>query len=451
MDNKKLRNTISNIFVIVIIIVAFFLYRKYDYNFYTKGIFEKGKTVFSRDSSVKYSKQRSYKIDNKISNDAMFYKEISVTKNTPYKVTCMVKTEDVVGDNNNVLAGAQISLNGTEEHSRVLQGDNDWTKLEFFFNSKCNDKVELGFRLGGNLQSASGKAWFSDLSIEEGAQDTSTTWKVGCFLIDYAEVEIEGKQLDYIMTPQEKSLAELNMHRLQSTIREISNNQMNIEYEVIEITEPLTTLTYDEVNGYYISEEDVYKIIDSYVKEKEFDHIFACTNLPLESILTHDDEICEWVGLGNMMYIGKGFSNIRIIPKDFSYSNGNTFPEEVFLHEFLHTLERNAKEYGYSVPALHDYTLYNYVDDRYDGQRQWYKDYMNGMIKTNQGYIGLPPEIYTLKPVESTDFIYSNKLDKLDEPNSIMESIDSIIYKIKRLFERKESDFNVITAGGVSE
>ena len=28
----------------------------------------------------------------------------------------------------------------------------------------------------------------------------------------------------------------------------------------------------------------------------------------------------------------------------------NAFPEEVFLHEFLHSLERNAQEYGYDRP-----------------------------------------------------------------------------------------------------
>ena len=154
MNNKKTRNILSNIFVIVIVIIAFFIYRKYDYNFYTKGVLEKGKTVFSRDSGIKYSKERSYKIENKSLNDAMFYKEISVRENTPYRVTCMVKTKNVIGDENNVLAGAQICLNGTEEHSSVLQGDNDWTKVEFYFNSKCNDKVEIGFRLGGNLQNA---------------------------------------------------------------------------------------------------------------------------------------------------------------------------------------------------------------------------------------------------------------------------------------------------------
>ena len=53
-----------------------------------------------------------------------------------------------------------------------------------------------------------------------------------------------------------------------------------------------------------------------------------------------------------MDYYGIGFSNIRLPNSSKSYiykydTRINTFPEEVFLHEFLHSLERTAKEYGY--------------------------------------------------------------------------------------------------------
>ena len=152
-----------------------------------------------------------------------------------------------------------------------------------------------------------------------------------------------------------------------------------------------------------------------------------------------------------MMFVGKGFSNIRIISNDYTYSNKNTFPEEVFLHEFLHTLERNSNEYGYTIPELHDYEKYNYENDKYDGLRKWYMAYMNRTIQTNNGYVGLPSEIYSLKPVNSTNFIYSNKLDKLDEPKNIIEEINSVIYKIERLFETRTSNINEEKVEGVSE
>ncbi len=48
----------------------------------------------------------------------------------------------------------------------------------------------------------------------------------------------------------------------------------------------------------------------------------------------------------------------------------NKFPEEVFLHEFLHTLERTAEEYGYEIPALHAYEEYGYKNEKLIGQKK---------------------------------------------------------------------------------
>lgn len=438
-DNKRRNKIISNIFAIILIIITIILYRKYDFNFYTKGIKETGRTVFSRDSEIKYSEARSYKIENKIANDAMFYKEIEVRQNTPYKVTCMIKTENVSGATEDPLAGAQICLNGTEEHSRVLSGNNDWTKVEFLFNSKNNESVEIGFRLGGVLLEATGEAWFSDLTIEEGISDTTNTWNFGCFILNNINVEIDNEIVKLSMSNYEKSTVVSDMKKLQGSIVEMSSNQMNIEYNIIEIDEALTTLSFDDENGYYIGEKDVYNLIDSYVNQNEYDHIFVCTNLPLESKLTNGGPVEEWIGLGNMIYLGKGFSNVRVLTDGY-YSS--TFSEEVYIHEFLHTLERNSKEYGYSVPVLHDYEKYGYSDENVEGLKKWYIAYMNSNIRSNGKYIGLPSEIYTLKPAQKSDFKFSYELDLLDEPENISEIIQSIIAKIKNVFEEKNKVYN---------
>ena len=136
------------------------------------------------------------------------------------------------------------------------------------------------------------------------------------------------------------------------------SGQPNNINNIVEINEPITSLSYDEQNGYYIGEKDVYPLIKQYVKENEYDHIFVCAKLPDQSEM-NEPYATNWIGLGNMLFCGKGFSDIRILNDgvNFEYSAYSDFPQEVFLHEFLHTLERNAKEYGYEVPALHDNTL----------------------------------------------------------------------------------------------
>ena len=63
-----------------------------------------------------------------------------------------------------------------------------------------------------------------------------------------------------------------------------------------------------------------------------------------------------------------GYSNIRLPNDQNSYiytydSRVNVFPEEVFIHEFLHSLERISKEYEYDIPELHDYKKYGYTKE----------------------------------------------------------------------------------------
>ena len=86
----------------------------------------------------------------------------------------------------------------------------------------------------------------------------------------------------------------------------------------------------------------------------------------------------------------KNYCNIRVLCYIYKYNTSiNQFPEEVFLHEFLHTLERNLKERGYNIPALHDYKEYGYEDERLIGQKRWYGDYMTCNINSENGKIGL--------------------------------------------------------------
>ena len=49
-------------------------------------------------------------------------------KKTPYKVTCMVKTENVVAENEISGVGAQICNIGTSEKSIAITGTQEWQK-----------------------------------------------------------------------------------------------------------------------------------------------------------------------------------------------------------------------------------------------------------------------------------------------------------------------------------
>jgi len=144
----KVKTIFQIIILFIILLVAGTVISKYNYNDYIKSVREEGKTNFSKDNQIKYSATKSYKLENREYNDAMFSKVVNLKPNTPYRITCMVKTEDVQNKNNMKSGGAQISIKDTTECSESLIGTNDWTKVTFMFNSKNREKVEIGFRLG---------------------------------------------------------------------------------------------------------------------------------------------------------------------------------------------------------------------------------------------------------------------------------------------------------------
>lgn len=143
-----------------------------------------------------------------------------------------------------------------------------------------------------------------------------------------------------------------------------------------------------------------------------------------------------------MEYDQIGYSNIRL-PDDqnsniYIYSIFNTFPEEVFVHEFLHTLERNEIENGNDIIKLHDYEKYGYEESVIVGQRDWYTDYMQNTIE-NENDKGLSDFAYSSKPIHESNFENSVELDYLNEPDNFLGEIKSIVNRITQLFVKEET------------
>lgn len=138
---------------------------------------------------------------------------------------------------------------------------------------------------------------------------------------------------------------------------------------------------------------------------------------------------------------GIGYSNIRLPNNSGSYiytynSYINTFPEEVFIHEFLHTLERILKERNYNIPELHDNKKYGYENERLIGLEKWYGDYMTCNIDSENGKIGLNEIVYTLTPPAESDFEYGIEIEYYKEPQNIIEDIINIFANLKSIFKK---------------
>lgn len=147
-----------------------------------------------------------------------------------------------------------------------------------------------------------------------------------------------------------------------------------------------------------------------------------------------------------MEYKGIGYSNVRLPNNSENYiytydTRINIFPEEVFIHEFLHSLERTLQENGYDIPALHDYEKYGYKEQRLIGLKNWYEAYMKSTIKEPSGkMIGLDSIVYGLKPIHESNF--ENKVEKefISEPINILEKIKSMINAIIGTFKEVKEE-----------
>jgi len=292
-----------------------------------------------------------------------------------------------------------------------------------YFNSKNRTDVSIAFRLGGIEDNSKGIAWFADFKLEQGSEITDKDWNYACFIFKNIDVNL-NERINLSMNDQEIRTIKNNIDRFSSFIEEASNNNLKANYDIIEINTPITSVSYDSNNGYYVSGDNISELINDYLVKKDYQHIFAIVKFGKDNVAI---PVNDWLGLGSMTYHGIGFSNIRI-PGDktnnvYEFSKYNQFPEEVFVHEFLHDLERISKEAGFETPALHDNQKYGYEVDSKVGLKDWYENYMKNKILYAGNYVGILPEVYKMKPIGKTYLEFCIEIDFVNEPKNILEEL----------------------------
>lgn len=304
MKKNKVSSWIFMIIMIIIICVLFGIFKSHYFNGFIKAETTIGISEFRRDKQIKYSESNSYKIVSPTQNDAAFYKEIEVEPHTPYRITCMIKTENVIPSAINTDGGACISIIEASEISKSITGTNDWQLVELMFNSQNRTTIKLGFRLGGNTGTAEGTAWFSDFKLEKGLNSSDTNWNVVCFVFENTDVVINGERMKFSMSSEEIKAVENDMGDFKNSCKRLSGNKLQIDYEIYNIEEPLTTISYSEEHGYYFDPYDVNKIIEDTVLENNYDYIFIAVKMG-------DNEkeipVNDWVGLRKHGFIWDRF------------------------------------------------------------------------------------------------------------------------------------------------
>ena len=91
--------------------------------------------------------------------------------------------------------------------------------------------------------------------------------------------------------------------------------------------------------------------------------------------------------------------------------------------------------YNYYSTAYEQTARMSQYLDSYALNYSTYTDYMNKNINSENGKIGLPEEVYNLKPAKQQNFEFSYKIEEFKEPQNIIEEIRGIFEKISMKLE----------------
>jgi hypothetical protein len=148
--------------------------------------------------------------------------------------------------------------------------------------------------------------------------------------------------------------------------------------------------------GYYIDAKDAFEYLENEnISMDSYDHVFFVTCFP--------DLPRSYFGLGGTFIQGDcGFSFIvygsgAMDSTEYCYNISQTnWPAGLYVHEFIHSLERYAAKFGYFVPSADGAEKYGY--ENIDHWRNYYTDILNNNVFHDGEYIGVPFEVWSLPP-----------------------------------------------------
>ena len=147
---------------------------------------------------------------------------------------------------------------------------------------------------------AHGIAWFANFEIESGVSDTSSNWNFALFICENLDVNIKKDGIEQnvkiSMSNEDIQVMAEDIERFKSSIKTLSGNKMTATTNIYEVKSSITTLSYDEENGYYVGVKDVENIIDEVVSQNEFDHIFIAVRFG-DILKNTEIPVNDWIGL----------------------------------------------------------------------------------------------------------------------------------------------------------
>lgn len=72
-------------------------------------------------------------------------------------------------------------------------------------------------------------------------------------MINNTQLEVNGEKISEQMSMQHVNIMKNSFLGFKETLQDFTNNDIKVDYDIINIDTPLTNISYDEKSGYYIS------------------------------------------------------------------------------------------------------------------------------------------------------------------------------------------------------
>ncbi len=120
-------------------------------------------TTYAITTEQVHSGSQALMLSSEMENDARYIYKWKAQKDTYYKVSCWMKTENVGEET----IGANLSVEQCYFYFGDIKGTQDWTYVEGYFRVVSEKNVTLMLRLGGYSSENTGTVYFDDLTIEQ--------------------------------------------------------------------------------------------------------------------------------------------------------------------------------------------------------------------------------------------------------------------------------------------
>ncbi len=132
---------------------------------FKSSAWNKANSVFGHSVSDGIDGSGCVKVSNIRANDARYEINLDVEKNTYYKISGWVKTENITDDG--IAAGANISVMKNFEKYQYIYGTNDWTYIETYGKTDRNqEEITVALRVGFYSGDNTGTAWFDNIEVK---------------------------------------------------------------------------------------------------------------------------------------------------------------------------------------------------------------------------------------------------------------------------------------------